>query len=113
MANDEKCCNNIKTVMKKSLKSIPSDEDVKSQAEFFKAISDPARVKVIYALAKSELCVCELMEIIGMQQTIVSHHLKVLKYAKIISDRKSGKWIYYSLTDRRAIDVLKIIEGNP
>lgn len=112
--NEEKCCNSVKTSLEKCLKNMPSDSNVKFQTEFFKAISDPARIKIIYALAaKSELCVCELMEITGMQQTVVSHHLKVLKYAKLISDRKSGKWVYYSLTDRRAFEVLKAIEENP
>lgn len=110
MANGEKCCEDLRAALEKCLKQMPSDDDVKCRAEFFKAISDPARVKIIYALANGELCVCELMMIMGMQQTIVSHHLKILKYAKIISDRKSGKWVNYSLTDRRALAVLKSIE---
>jgi ArsR family transcriptional regulator len=110
MTNGEKCCENSKASLEKCLKKMPPDDATRRRAEFFKAISDPARVKIIYALADGELCVCELMEIMGMQQTVVSHHLKILKYAGIISDRKSGKWVNYSLVDRRALDVLKSIE---
>lgn len=103
--DDKKCCECPKI----AIKDMPSDEEAKNIANFFKAISDPARVKMIYALAGGELCVCELMEIMGMQQTVVSHHLKVLKYAGIVSDRKSGKWVNYSLADMRALDVLKAL----
>lgn len=109
MANGEKCCENLRPMLDKLLKKMPSDEEMKLQAEYFKAISDPARIKIIYALANGELCVCELMLIMGMQQTVVSHHLKILKYAKIISDRKSGKWVNYSLADRRVLEILKAI----
>lgn len=85
---------------------MPPAEEIKRQSEFFKAISDPARVRIIYALKDGELCVCQLMELMDMPQTVVSHHLKVLKYAGIINDQRSGKWIYYSLVDSRALAVL-------
>ena len=94
------------------LEGMPSDDDARRRAGFFKAISDPARVKIVCALSKKELCVCDLMEIMGMQQTIVSHHLKILKYTNIISNRRSGKWVYYSLKDRRVLEVLKAIEKS-
>ena len=112
MANGENCCENLKPMLDKLLKKMPADDRAKHQADFFKAMSDPARVKIIYALASGELCVCELMVIMGMQQTVVSHHLKILKYAGIVSDRKSGKWVNYKLVDDRALDMLKAIEGT-
>jgi DNA-binding transcriptional ArsR family regulator len=92
-----------------AIKGLPSDEEARNIASFFKAISDPARVKMICALANGELCVCELMEAMGMQQSVVSHHLKILKYAGIVSDRRSGKWINYSLADPRVLDVIKAL----
>ncbi len=112
MATGEMCCEGMKAALEKCIKKIPDNEDVKRQAEFFKAISDPARVKIIYALANDDLCVCELMLIMGMQQTVISHHLKILKYAGIVSDRKAGKWVNYSLADRRALEALKSIEAG-
>ena len=109
MAGDERCCSGKYGL--KSLKAI--DDDARNKAEFFKAISDPARVKIVYALANGEFCVCELVEIMGMPQTVVSHHLKILKYARIVSDRKSGKWVIYSLADDRALEALKVIDKAP
>lgn len=88
---------------------MPPAEEIKKQSEFFKAISDPARVRIIYALKDGELCVCQLMQIMDMPQTVVSHHLKVLKYAGIINDQRAGKWIYYSLIDSRAVSVLDAV----
>ncbi|MCD1293961.1 ArsR family transcriptional regulator [Methanocella sp. CWC-04] len=91
---------------------LPDEEHIKKQAEYFKALSDPARVKIVYALAGGERCVCELMAIMDMQQTVVSHHLKVLKYAGIISDKKSGKWVYYSLVDKKTVELLSILKAE-
>lgn len=105
MATNKECCSESGTNKNK----IPSDDKIKKQVEYFKALSDPARVRIVYALADGELCGCELMEMLQMQQTTVSHHLKVLKYAQIISDRKSGKWVNYSLADKKVLDALKII----
>lgn len=88
-------------------RKIPSEETARKQAEFLKAISDPARIKIIYALQGGELCVCEIMELLKMPQTMVSHHCKVLRVAGIISDRKSGPWVYYSLADGRVFGMLE------
>jgi ArsR family transcriptional regulator len=107
MAAKKACCDTSGSQAGK----IPSDEEIKKQVEYFKALSDPARVRIVYALAGGELCGCELMEMLQMQQTTVSHHLKVLKYAQIITDRKSGKWVNYSLADKKVLDALKIISS--
>lgn len=87
---------------------LPPDEEVRRQAEVLKALSDPARIRIVCALRGEELCVCELMEIMDLPQTVVSHHLKVLKYAGIIKDRREGKWINYSLTDCCATRLLEV-----
>lgn len=105
MATKKECCGASGSHKNK----VPSNDKIKKQAEYFKALSDPARVRIVYALADGELCVCELMEMLQMQQTTVSHHLKVLKYAQIITDRKSGKWVNYSLADKKVLDALKAI----
>jgi ArsR family transcriptional regulator len=101
----ENCCGKPKMDEIK----IPSDEAAKKQAEFLKAISDPARIKIIYALRDGELCVCEIMELLKMPQTMVSHHCKILKVAGIVSDRKFGKWVNYSLTDKRVLGMLETL----
>jgi DNA-binding transcriptional ArsR family regulator len=103
---DKNCCGRVEMAKEQN---IPPDEAAKKQAEFLKALSDPARVKIIYALRNSELCVCEIMALLNMPQTMVSHHCKILKVAGIVSDRKSGKWVHYSLSDRRALEMLETL----
>jgi ArsR family transcriptional regulator, lead/cadmium/zinc/bismuth-responsive transcriptional repressor len=89
---------------------IPSEEVTRQQAEFLKALSDPARIRIVFALKDGELCVCEIMALLDMPQTMVSHHCKILKYAGIVTDRKEGKWVLYSLAKPKALDVLEMIK---
>jgi ArsR family transcriptional regulator len=79
-----------------------SDEDVLVAATIFKALGEPARVRIISSIAAAGsdgLCVCELMEPLGLSQPTVSHHLKVLYAAGLISREKRGTWAYYRLRD--------------
>jgi ArsR family transcriptional regulator len=87
---------------------VPERDTIAAQAEFFKALSDPARIAIVYALSGGELCNCELMTVMSMPQTAISHHMKVLKYAGIVTDRRNGKWIHYKLTDNKALQALGI-----
>lgn len=89
---------------------VPDDEMIRQQSEFFKALSDPARIKIVYALSGGDLCNCHLMGIMGMPQTAISHHMKVLKHAGIVNDRRMGKWINYSLADKKALEALGIVK---
>ncbi len=67
-------------------------------ADKLKALADATRLHIIYLLmTHGEMCVCELMPALGLSQSIVSFHLKTLKYAGFISSRKEGKWMYYTL----------------
>lgn len=70
---------------------------MKKIAEFFKALSDESRLRILRLLARQEKCVCELMEELKMTQSAVSHHLKILKQAGLVKDSRDGKWIFYSL----------------
>ena len=70
---------------------------IKKYTKFFKALGEPTRLKILKILAEREMCVCELMEIMEMNQPRVSQHLKVLKDAGVISERKQAQWNYYSL----------------
>jgi len=65
----------------------------------FKALSDETRLRIIKLLAQGELCVCDITAALDMVQPKVSFHLSALKEAGLIKDRKSGKWIHYSLSD--------------
>jgi ArsR family transcriptional regulator len=65
------------------------------------AIVDPTRVRIIAALRRGELCVCELVDALEINQSTLSNHLQVLRQTGLVAIRKEGRWIYYSLTDRK------------
>jgi ArsR family transcriptional regulator, arsenate/arsenite/antimonite-responsive transcriptional repressor len=68
-----------------------------ARAKVAKALAHPSRLLILDALAEKEMCVCELTELVGADQSTVSKHLAVLKNAGIVSDRKDGVLMYYSL----------------
>ena len=70
-----------------------------SMADIFKALSDPTRVKILYALSVTELCVCDIANLLGKSISTVSHQLRVLRNMKLVKFRKAGKIAYYSLDD--------------
>lgn len=68
-------------------------------AELFKTMGDPTRIKILYALKESELCVCDLSELLNMSSSAISHQLRVLRNNKLVKYRKEGRSVYYSLDD--------------
>lgn len=78
---------------------MPDEELIKDIAEFFKILGEPTRIKIINILFLSEMCVCDISQIMGMNQSAISHQLKILKQANLVKYRKEGKSVYYSLSD--------------
>ena len=72
---------------------------VTALSETFKILGDPTRVRIAYALAREELCVCDLAHLVGVSQSAVSHSLRVLRQMKLVKFRKEGKIAYYKLDD--------------
>lgn len=70
---------------------------LKKQADIFKSLSDPNRIRILKMLQMKSMCVCEITEILGLAASTVSQHLTILKKAGFIVDSKNGKWIDYSL----------------
>ncbi len=70
---------------------------MKRLVSFFKAMGEDTRVKIIIMLLKEEMCICELIEELGLSQSAVSHHMKILKQADLVNDRRDGKWTFYSI----------------
>ena len=85
--------------VKLALEQMPDEELLNSLADFYKAFADGTRVKILYVLQKSEMCVCDLAEILGVTQSAVSHQLRMLKQMKLVKNRRDGKTVYYSLAD--------------
>ena len=86
-------------VVQRVQKIMPDDEYMKELAEFYKVFGDATRVKILYALLESEMCVCDLAALLKMTQSAISHQLRVLKQMKLVKNRREGKTIYYSLAD--------------
>ena len=76
-------------------------------AETFKALSDPTRVRIISALAHSELCVCDIAATLGMSQSAISHQLRTLRALRLVKNRKEGRQVYYSLDDEHIYSLFK------
>ena len=78
---------------------MPVESVTQDAAEFFKAFSDKTRLRILSALAIGELCVCDIAEVLGMTQSAISHQLRFLKELRLVSNRKEGKTVYYTLND--------------
>jgi DNA-binding transcriptional ArsR family regulator len=76
-------------------------------AQVFAALSDPTRVRLISALSKRELCVCDLAAVLGMTQSAVSHQLRVLRNLNLVRYRKEGRVVYYALDDEHVQDLFE------
>ena len=75
------------------------EERMKELAEFYKVFGDATRVKLLYVLLESEMCVCDLAAVLQMTHSAISHQLRVLKQMKLVKNRRDGKTVYYSLAD--------------
>ena len=89
---------NYKNV-KKAKESIPNYKELIDLSETFKALSDPTRLKIICALMDTELCVCDLAQLLEVSDSSISHQLRILRNLRLVAFRKEGKITYYSLDD--------------
>ena len=77
-------------------------------AEMFKVFSDETRLKIICSLLNEELCVCDLCELLSLNQSTVSHQLQTLRTSKLVKYRKEGKQVYYTLEDEHIDAILRM-----
>jgi len=79
--------------------NMPSDSFLCDLGDFFKIFGDTTRIKILYSLFEADLCVCAIAELLKMEQSAISHQLKILKDAKLVSSKREGKTNVYSLAD--------------
>lgn len=84
---------------------IPKDETLNNLAELFKVFGDLTRVKILHVLYQSEMCVCDVATLLEMNQSAISHQLRVLKQARLVKYRRDGKVVYYSLDDSHIMNI--------
>ena len=89
--------------------TIPADLELLARA--FHALSDRKRLEIVGLLTNGEQCVCELTEVVGAKQSLLSFHLKILREASLVKSRRRGKWMYYSL-NYETIEGMRAIIGS-
>jgi ArsR family transcriptional regulator len=88
-----------------------AEDEVEATAQLFKALGDPARVKIVNLLALSDepVCACEIVPALDLSQATVSHHLKKLTQAGLLDREQRGKWAYFSLNPKAAAQLVTLV----
>ena len=103
------CCeeNRIhQDILQKVQSDLPDDEILYDLAELFKVFGDSTRIKILYALFESEMCVCDIADLLGLTQSAISHQLRTLKANKLVRSRREGKTVFYSLADQHVRSII-------
>lgn len=87
---------------------LPEEGLLEDVADTFKVFGDKTRIKILFVLHSRELCVCDIAQLLDMNQSAISHQLKVLKQAKLIRSRRDGKQVYYALDDSHVRTILSM-----
>lgn len=95
---EEHSCSHM-DIAEKVAKVTPNEAVLFQAAELLKIFGDSTRIRIIFVLCRSDLCVCDIAKQLNMTQSAISHQLKVLKEARLVSTRREGKTIFYSLCD--------------
>lgn len=100
--NKIECCESSlihENVVKKVAAHMPEEDLLYELADLFKIFGDSTRVRILHVLSISEMCVCDIAALLNMNQSAISHQLRVLKNARLVKNRRDGKVVYYSLDD--------------
>ncbi len=87
--------------------SMIAAEELQDLAEFYKLLGSPVRLKIIFALGKGELCVCDLAHILGLSMPATSQQLKLLRQRRLLNHRNDGRMSYYSLAKPRLFEAIQ------
>ncbi|HID39570.1 MAG TPA: ArsR family transcriptional regulator [Calditrichaeota bacterium] len=109
IANDV-CSTNIVDLKKvaRVADKLPGTEENRDMAEAFKALGDPTRLRIVQALMQEELCVCDLSVLMDVSISAISHQLRLLRNLKLVTFRKEGKMVYYTLDDDHVKELITI-----
>lgn len=86
-------------IVQKVSQEMPDEDALFDLSELFKVFGDSTRIRILYCLFESEMCVCDIATLLSMTQSAISHQLSVLKKSKLVKSRRSGKTVFYSLAD--------------
>lgn len=103
------CCDFIhahEDIVEKVRGTMPGEDTLYDLTELFRIFADSTRVRILYVLEESEMCVCDLAALLGMTQSAISHQLRALKNARLVNARRDGKTVFYSLADQHVKTIL-------
>lgn len=100
--HDVECCDFYQVheeVVQAVKDQMPDEDRLYDLAEIFKVFGDSTRIKILYVLFESEMCVCDIAQLLNMTQSAISHQLRILKQNSLVKSRRDGKAVFYSLAD--------------
>lgn len=106
MDNTSNCEASHEAIVSSMQENMPDEELLYDLAELYKVFGDSTRIKILYALFESELCVQDISNLLGMTQSAISHQLRVLKNSKLIKYKRDGRTVIYSLADSHVRSIL-------
>jgi ArsR family transcriptional regulator len=110
MKSEIKCCEIHEVhhdAVDKKRKEMPEEQALFELADFFKIFGDTTRISILFAIDGEPMCVCDIAALLGMTKSAVSHQLKILRQSSLISYRKLGKNVFYSLKDGHVRDIIE------
>ena len=96
------CCDFIHAhgeIVERVRERMPGEDTLYDLTELFRIFGDSTRVRILYVLFESEMCVCDIAALLGMTQSAISHQLRALKNARLVKSRREGKTVFYTLAD--------------
>ena len=96
------CCDFIhahEEIVEKVRGQLPGEDTLYDLTELFRIFGDSTRIRILYVLFESEMCVCDIAALLGMTQSAISHQLRALKNARLVKARREGKTVFYALAD--------------
>ena len=108
MKGDVECCDYMhvhQELIDRLVSDMPDEGILADLSELFKVFGDSTRIRILYALSVSEMCVCDIARLLNMTQSAISHQLRVLKQARLVSTRRDGKTIFYALCDEHVKNI--------
>ena len=93
-------------LVRKVIADMPEENTLSDLADLFRIFGDTTRIRILYALFESDLCVCDIARLLNMTQSAISHQLRILKVSKLIKSRRDGRTVIYSLADAHVREII-------
>ena len=107
--SEVECCDTVEVhedLLKIVKETMPDEKELNDLADLFKIFGDYTRIRILFVLFESEVCVCDLAQVLNMTQSAISHQLKILKQSRLVKSRREGKSIFYSLADEHVETII-------